>query len=276
MRRLLRTLLCIVPAVVPATAHAQSVSILEPDTYVRTPGGTLELSLLREIGGERERAAWPMPDERAWLFVRADGTQENLVEVPRLGEREDRTRIVLRHVDANLIGLDLAPRVETVPRAEWRRFLEERVGAAPKTLSPETRVRRVESMKLLVRVAEPGDTFAPSATAQSKAGQTLELRPLADPTCVPEGGDLPFRVYVPDGEAAGLRLVARHLASGALQTSLVRPGGVGDVRITAPGRWTVEVHQLVALEDDAAADVELRTATLAFEAPAKSDEGGGR
>lgn len=276
MRLTLRSILSVAAALAPATVQAQSVSILEPESFVHAPGDSLELSLLRETGGERERAAWPTTSERAWLFVRADGTQENLAEVPRLGEDEDRTRLVLPHVDANLIGLDLAPRVEVVPRAAWRRFLEERVGAAPATLLPETRVRRVESMKLLVRVVEPGDEVTPSATAQSKSGQTLELRPLADPTCVPEGGDLPFRVYVPDGEAAGLRLVARHLSSGAVWTSVVRAGGIGDVRITAPGRWTVEVHQLVESTRDSAADVELRSATIAFEAPAAGDEGGGR
>lgn len=273
MRHLTHLLVAL--AVTPAMA--QTVSYLEPDSFLHTAEGALELSLVRERGGERARTPWPAADERAWLFVRADGTQENLAEVPRLGAQEDRTRVDLRHVDANLIGLDLAPRVESVPREEWRRFLAERVAAAPTGLPPETRVRRVESMKLLVRLAAPGDVRTPSATAQSKTGQTLELRPLADPTCVPEGADLPFRVYVPDGDPVGLRLVARHLSTGEIQTSPVRAGGIADVHISAPGRWTVEVHQLVDVPveggGDAGPDVELRTATLAFEAPAKADEG---
>jgi len=252
-------------------ALAQTVQFLETTGDLRrTPGQVLELALARVEDGRRSVAAFPRDEERAWLFVRAAGTQENVEHLPLapVGGLL-RARIPLPHADANRIGVDLLPRTEVVSRATWQRFAEEKLGQLRPAaeLPEELSVRRVESLALLVRVLAPGDEPRPSATAHSKSGQAFELRPLMDPTCVPPGSDLLLKVYAPEGESEGLRIVARNLPSGDTLNLVTRAGGVADLPIAHPGLWTVEVHRLAPVAAGAGVDLELHSSTLVFEAP---------
>lgn len=285
-RRLLALLAAL--AATPA-AGAQTVASLEPDAWSVRPGATPTLRLVRAGSGDSAPGAFPDPRGLDWFFVRAAGHQDNLEHPARVGEgSQSRARVHLRHADTNLIGLDLTPASEEVDAASWARFLEERAGrpdlaraarAAVDPLAPETatvKLRRVECSKLLVRVEEPASAPVHSATAQSKSGQPVELRPLADPTATPPGSDLPLRVYVPGGSAEGLRVTARHPASGAVHHAATRAGGIAHFPVTAPGPWIVEVHQVVPLADDPRGAWEVRSATLAFVAPAAAPGDGGR
>ena len=257
-------------ALVASPAAAQTVHFLEtPGDLRRTPGQVLELALARVEDGRRSAAAFPPDERRARLLVRADGTQENLEHAPLAADGGlFRARIPLPHADANLIGLELLPRTESVARATWQRFAEEKLGArAAAGLPAELRVRRVETLELLVRVLAPGDEARPSATAHSKSGLAFELRPLMDPTCLPPGSDLPLKVYAPEGEGEGLRISARNLPSGAVMHLETRAGGIADLPISHPGIWTVEVHRLAPVASDAGADLELHSSTLVFETP---------
>ncbi|MEE8466855.1 MAG: hypothetical protein V3T22_00270, partial [Planctomycetota bacterium] len=161
-----------------------------------------------------------------------------------------------------------------VTAAGWRRFLLERaglaeteLGAPPSAAALPVRVRRLESMKLLLRPEGGGQVRVPSAVLMAKTGQAVELRPLADPTTVSPGSDLPLRVYTISGETQGLTITALHEPSGARRQVVTGPGGTAHLRIHAAGRWILEVHQVLELAGARGADFELRSATLSFVAP---------
>ncbi len=237
---------------------------LEPTPATGLQAGTLGVHLVRTAGGAQRIAAWPAEEERAWLFVRAGGGQENLAGVPvdSAGQRALLARPPTGG-DVALVGLDLRPVVRSVPAARLRAFLLARAGGGELPEGEASlRVRRIESAKLLLR---SGVGRTSSAVAQSKTGQRVELRPLADPTTVPAGSVLPLRVYAP-GRVEGLTLTARHPASGDRRRFETRPGGVGHFTVSAPGRWIVEAHVARPLPAEEGVDWELASATLVFDA----------
>ena len=81
------------------------------------------------------------------------------------------------------------------------------------------------------------------------------------------GSVMPLRVYVPNPEKSGTRVIARHLASGTRQSFLTDRVGTGYFTVDQPGVWIVEAHHATRLVDDPEADWEIHTATLTFEVP---------
>jgi len=259
----------------PAPASAQGVDYLLLDRYELASGGELTLRFEREREGELARAAWPGSFD--WLFVRVAGHQETMTELGPADASEDFVRLRTTRPGITLIGADRPERVERVDAAELRAFLAAKVG--PRSLPAgwrETlggggragglRVRRVESAKALVRVLGGQDWRPNSATAQSKTGQRVEIRPLADPTSVQVKSDLPVKVYLP-GAKRGVAVTARHVDSGRTQTFFTDDGATGFFTVSVSGLWTVEAHAARPLPDDPGADWEVATATLTFEVP---------
>jgi len=281
VKRFIFALVALVFALSPA--QAQRVGRLQTTGPLPGPGGQLELQLVRGEGSGALVDRWPGPEERNWLFLRAPGTQANLQQVLTSGTPPNRALIALPlgeyGSEGIVVGLDLGVRIEPVTPADWHRFLLEHTGLAesqrghsPFSGSPPVRIRRLESMKLLLRPEGGGQVRVPSAVLMAKTGQAVELRPLADPTTVSPGSDLPLRVYMITGETQGLTITAFHEPSGARTQVVTGPGGMAHLRIRAAGRWTLEVHQVLELNGAWNADFELRTATLSFVAPAAETE----
>ncbi len=223
----------------------------------------------RVAPGEAVGAVLPpdAADDVEWLFFRAAGRQEN--RDAATPDADGAVSFVAPATDCCLIGLDRRPRVVTMDPAAFVRFQLRRgiAGRAPDSF-PRTetiRVRLVESMKLLVRVAPEDVSPVPSATAQSKTGQAVELRPLADPTTVPIGSVLPVKVYGAF-DPAGAIVVARQLESGARARSTADGDGVARVTLSEGGPWSVTTVDARALRGDEEADVEVRWASLTFHA----------
>lgn len=269
-----------------ARARAQSVTYLLPDRYDVVAGRDVSVHVSRGTSGALETIPWPSVDV-GWFLVRSAGTQRNLADAdarPAL-ENEDFVRLSLSDPDAALIGIDARPRIERIPGSAWQKFLEAEIAdsALPadwrRRASGETvRVRRVESMKLLVRAAKTGssdaDLWRGSATGSSKTGQRTEIRPLIDPTAMAVGSDLPLRVSWADPTGVEAKFVVRQVAAETVQR-VSAPGGAGWFTVTAPGEWRIEVHRAKPLQGDPAADWELETATLSFVVPAPSKPAGG-
>jgi hypothetical protein len=285
MKRNVKTFLLLLSAAGAATARAraQSTSYLLPDRYEVVAGREVAVHVARGPSGVLATIPWP-GEEIEWFFVRTAGTQRNLAKPPAL-PGEDSLRLQLSEPDVAMIGMDSRPWIESVHGTELRKFLESDV--APSSLpadwvaqtSGETlRVRRVESAKLLVRVARsaPGakDEWRGSATGSSKVGQRTEIRTLVDPTAIAVGSDLPVRIAWADSAGVDVRVVARQVATETKSTSLA-PGGAGWFTVNAPGEWRVEVHRAKRLKDDPAADWEVETATLSFLVPAVPKPAGG-
>ena len=254
-------------------AAAQSVKYLSPNTYRARIGDQLRLHV--DIGDalKPQRAAWPA-ETIDWLFVRVAGTQENLHEkrVQPARAQDDFLRVGLTRPGITLIGFDTTPTVTQMRGGDLQAFLGRYVEPAslpdPRpAFGPAAvlKVRRIESTKTLVRVegGEAGRT--PSATAQSKSGQAVEIRPLADPTMVTVGSDLPLRAYVRGSKQAGARMLATSVAGGKTQQVTTDSSGSAHFQITHTGLWRIEFHHAELLKDDSAADWAIHSATLTFE-----------
>jgi hypothetical protein len=271
------SLLLVVLAVLAAGAHAQSVRTLVPDRYDLVAGDPVDLRIGEEAAGERATVAWPEARIR-WLFVRVAGTQENLHEVPPLDDGLDFARLRVAHAGVALVGLELEPCLERIPTKELVGFLGKRVGRRTlpvgwRWLVDEevARVRRIESTKLLLPTIDENGALPSSADAQGKSGQRVEIRPLADPTAVRVGRDLPVRVYLPPGGSSGARVIATHVPSARTTGFTTRPCGTGHFTVDAPGLWSLEAHHARPLPRDPEADWELSTATLSFVVPPQAD-----
>lgn len=266
-----------------APLHAlalQETRFLQAERYEVASGRELALRFGALSEGRLSGVAWPRELDAEgrdfeWAFVRAAGAQENLERFQPASEREDAVLRRLVEPGVTLIATDRRPFVESIPAGEWMAFLAANLGpeALPadwRTRIPEgvVRVRRRESSKLLVRVVGENGWLPNSATAQSKTGQAVELRPLADPTSVALKSDLPLRAYLPAARKDGNKVLAHHHESGRGQTFLTDAMGSGFFTVSVAGVWTVAAHAVRPLADDEGADWELASATLTFEVPA--------
>jgi hypothetical protein len=267
----------LIPAVFAAAcsslAAGQSVTYLSPDKHQVRVGEQVRLRV--EVGEalQPQRAAWPA-DAIDWLFVRLAGTQENMHEdrVRPARAQDDFLSVTLSHAGVALIGFDTRPAVQQVAGKDLRAFLDRYVESAalpdarpPIQPTAKLNVRQVESTKTLVRVSAEGDQRSHSATAQSKSGQAVEIRPLADPTMVAVGSDLPVRAYVNGSKKVGVRMLATSVAAGKTQQSVTDASGATHFRITHAGLWRVEFHWAEPLKSDPTADWAIYSATLTFE-----------
>ncbi|MCP5111763.1 MAG: DUF4198 domain-containing protein, partial [bacterium] len=213
-------------------------------------------------------------DAVGWFFARVSGTQDNYAEDRLRQAAADQKAITLplEHSGVLLAGLDKKPAIEQVQGRELLAFLGART--AFKTARGESRavnprriyrVRRFESAKVLVRVPGPGGEAPHSATAQSKTGQLVEIRPLADPTSIAVGSDLPIRVYAGGEKRSGAMVLATNVSTGKSQKLTTDPVGAADFNVNASGLWRVEFHHAQKLEQDPDADWLIYSATLSFE-----------
>jgi hypothetical protein len=272
---------CFAPVVLAAACSAlaagQSVKYLVPDQHQIRAGEQLRLHVEAGDPLKPERIAWPA-DIMDWFFVRATGTQENLHKerLQPAQKQDDFIAVTLPQSGAALIGFDTRPAVTQITGRDLQTFLSRYIelaslpgGRARLSANTAVKVRRVESTKTLVRVRTEDGQRSHSATAQSKSGQAVEIRPLADPTMPMVGGDLPVRVYVGGGKKVGVRVLATSVTAGKTQQLTSDSSGAVHFPITHPGLWRVEFHHAEPLKDDPAADWAIYSATLTFEVPEK-------
>lgn len=243
-----------------------SVAYLTAPAPLRIAEREFPLSLVR-IGPEGRRTALWDAEPVDWLFVRGEGTQRNIDAVQTSGPEGKVTLVPVDPRHLALVGADLEPRDLELDAAHARAFLHACFpdGEIPASWTEvlerdPVRLRRIECSKLLVRSETDGPLPAPSAVAQSKTGQRVEIRPLADPTVAGVGGDLPFRMYDTRPSAELRALTAYHAESGARGQITFDGKGFGFLRLHAAGRWVVEAH-FAGLDGDV---IEIESATLSF------------
>lgn len=248
-------------------AHGQVALFLQPSAASIEAGASVELRLRSRslvADGPASPSAWP--ERIAWMFIRNGGAQDNRDAVSPVGEGG------ASHVDVTpgapgcaLIAVDFEPETITLPGAAFAEVLSASTGVAPDAAlrtRAQVRVRCVRSAKALVRVTGGVDGPIDAATAVSKSGQAVEIRPFADPTLLAPGGEMPMRTYIVGDAFGSPRIRARSGESGVFVEPRVSPTPV--LALPAAGPWGVEFSHAAALRDDPDADWVLYTATLTF------------
>lgn len=270
-------------AALGAAAHGQTARFVEPAEASVAVGETVSLSLL-----EGDNSATWTDEGVEYFLARTAWTQDNRDAVSvaegsggrAAGWTADKPGVLL-------LGVDLAPRTETVEAAAFEAFVRRvlpasRRGALDGLLDDAgahtVTLRRVESGKALARVASEG--VEPTSIATSKTGQAVEIRPLMDPMALGLGSDLPVRVYssVP-GPGDGV-VIATNTTTGDVIRAQTNETSLAVVRIEKSGRWRVEFHAIepgTAHGDDPehnpeGADWIVHTATLTFTIEAQQRE----
>ena len=257
-----------------AVAAGQSVTYLAPAQHAATVGKQVAVRVEAGEGEVVRPVAWPT-ERIDWLFVRAPGTQENREDVGPRDPQGNFIEVALTKPGVTLIALDTKPAETTFTGKQFKAFarralLSTAYDAAVASIADaaQVRTRRIESAKTLVRVADPtGKPTSHSAVAQSKTGQAVEIRPLADPTMATVGSDLPVRAYVAGSKQVGVKVLATCVATGKTQEAIADSSGSCHFRISDPGVWRIEFHHLTSAPDDAKTDWMIYSATLTFEAP---------
>ena len=250
-----------------ALAASAQAGDLSADRLVAVVGESVTLQL-RSANENIADAPWTA-DQIAWLFIRGEGTQRN---IPRARyDNPDATSIEVRLTQpgVTMIGVDRRPQVQQWPAARVRETLQGLVDDVklPAADGDAARVRVIESSKIILRVV--GDDprrGRQSAVAQSKSGQQVELRLMADPARVPIGSDLPVRAYVGGDKRPAARVTATHVESGTVQESLATRDGFVNLTVTAAGRWRIEMFAADAAEVGAEFDWIVYRSVVEFEA----------
>ncbi len=157
-------LLCL--TLVAGAASAQSLIELRPANFLLPDPGNLVLNALPPA---------------SWLFVRGDGTQANFDEFP--------ARLLISQDGLTSVGADFKPRTRPLDGA-----LMQTLGI---TQTGQENVVEYASAVALIR--KGSDPQVSSAVATARNGLRFEIKPQMDPTCVPKGSDVAFKVYL-DGE----------------------------------------------------------------------------
>lgn len=258
-----------------AAATGQTVSFLTPVKYTARVGETVAVRLdVSDVDVDVVRGVdWPT-ERIDWLFIRSPGEQQNREDVGPAEPRGDSINVTPARPGVTMIGLDTRPGVVNVFGKRLRAFAErvaldpshERALAGIDEATP-VRVRRVESAKTLIRVPDPdGRPASHSAIAQSKTGQKVEIRALADPTTVPVGSDLPVKAYLHGDKLVGAKALATCVATGKTQAAITDSTGACHFTLTDSGAWRIEFHHAEPLEKAPDADWVIYSATLTFEA----------
>jgi hypothetical protein len=261
-------------AVGAAFAAPPTASFLTPSQYGPQVGQTLTLHFDAGLAKDARPTPWPS-DEIEWLFVRGGGEQENRAEARPQRANDNFISLNVAHPSATVIGTNRTAILHDVSGAELQKFCEQNLGALPEAVNKlaadrKLRVRHFSSAKLMVRAPSAAQP-EPSATANRRTGQKVEIRPLCDPTSLRVGSDLPVFVYVDGVKQPGAKVQATSLATGQTQNFLADAEGSGHFRIADAGVWRVEFHQAQPLTEDPSADWVVYSGTMSFEV-----KGGGK
>lgn len=265
---------------------------LSPNRFDAKAGEDVRVSLSRGVGAEA-KAVKPTDAVCEWAFLRLRGVQENRDSLTLLSGRmldangqpkggvdkgiqegtDQTVQVRLERDGVAVIACDLAPTEETIELQTLKDVLTPRLresvaGDLDTALGTkeQVKIRRFETSKCLVRVSKNDGSAAPvdAQTVITKAGQRNEIRFTMDPTRLPIGADLQFRVFAEYDKAAKARVIATCDEAGVRQEIDVSPSATGYVRLAHEGTWRVEFTSIAFPKNDTSADVVIYSATAIF------------
>ena len=245
-------------AITAMAAHAQTVRFLVPSTHSPAPNAALTISL----ESDRAPAQW-LQDRCDWLFVKGSGRIANRHDVPPDQPASNAVTINASPNGVTLVGLELRPVIEAIPRDVLAKNLPGLVADVPALpVRDVIRVRRLESLSTHLRV-DPHGGHSPVAT--QKNALDVEMRALFDPTMAVPGSDLPVRVYADGSGASGIRIHAECLDGGAATIVNADNAGIAYLPITHTGRWRIQGHIAKPAPAGSDYDITLYSSTMTFE-----------
>lgn len=255
-----------------AAALGQGTHALLPDSFQVVPGQPVRLRVESRRGDTTETAVWPA-QRVGWYFLRNGGIQENRDAIAPRDPGERTVAQAIPHAGAAVIGLDLEPVIENWTQAGLDAFVNEfrsgshTVPRIPEANDPVLRVRRVESLRTLVRAIPAGieGNTSASTTILAKTGQAVEIRLMADPTIAATGSDIPIKAYVRGDKCANANGRAICLGDGSVQTFTTDPTGAAFFKLTHGGIWWIEFRHAEKSDDPADHDWTIYSASLTFE-----------
>lgn len=250
---------------VAAAAATPPATYLLPERFVTEPGASLVVHLRQ---GTAAGAGHPMPwlpDQVRWFFVRTTGTQANVPADEVVCVGEGAISVAFAEPDAAIVGLDLAVEITQLDEAGRATV----GGAALPLPAGPLPILHQRSARTIVRVAAPGAAWVASGAAVSKTGQQAEIRPLADPTLIRVGSDLPLRVFIEGDKRAGVRVTARG-PDAVVRACVSDAVGAAHFRIDALGPWNISFQHLEPSAETSRYSGVLYSGTLTFEVRAEA------
>jgi uncharacterized GH25 family protein len=242
-----------------------------PDRFSPPARGEVELALRvgENFVGDPVGFGQPMAESLRWF------RQAGMVALtPQLPDHleQDSVALAFDRPGTQLIALDTRPFTITLPPDTFNAYLREegleRVLAQRKAAGQDTqpgRERYRRHVKTLLSVGGQTD-----ASFGVRAGQTLEIVPLADPQRLTPGGALPLQVLF-NGQPLQGALVKVWNQRGA-QLSILRTrtdeAGRSSTRLPWAGVWMVSVVHMVPATDHQGWDWDSHWGNLTFELPA--------
>lgn len=243
---------------------------LLPDQFAPAPGARVQLSL--SVGEQfvGDPVAFGQPVVSSLRLVNAQGSQDL---TPALPPRADQRSIPLAFArpGAQLVVVDTHPFTVDLPGEKFNAYLrDEGLDAvlaqreAAGTADQPGRERYRRHVKSLLQVGGRTD-----ATWRTRTGQTLELRPLADPAATRPGAPLGLQVDYQGAPLAQALVKAWHLREGQLTIARGRTDAQGQIRLRLPwaGVWMVSVVHMVPSADTPGIDWDSHWANLTFALP---------
>lgn len=252
-----------------STAQAHEFWMV-PDRFSPPVRGEVELSLRvgENFVGDPVGFGRPMAESLRWISVGGD-----VQLAPQLPDnlQQDHVALAFERPGAQLIVLDTKPFTITLPPDTFNAYLREegleRVmaqrQAAGQTAQPG-RERYRRHVKTLLRVGGQSD-----ASFGARAGQTLEIVPLADPHRLRPGGALALQVLFNGQPLEGALVKVWNQRGAQLNVLRTRTDAAGRSTTTLPwaGVWMASVVHMVPTTDQQGWDWDSHWGNLTFEMP---------
>lgn len=250
-----------------------TVPFLTPESYQCEKGAKLPVYLEAGTPASPHRIPWDV-ERIEWVSIRSEGGEERRHEFQPSGADKLAIPFVIEHPGAALIAMQFKESRVEMSSVEFTDFVTNRATVRNTRLQAAARsdqrprVRRYETASLVVRTRGSEPATGPSPITQGKAGLTVELQPLADPTSAKVGSELPLRLIAPKvAPLEGAVVRATHVPSGKTQVCPLDRVGNASVKIDGPGVWRLEYNGARMATKNPAFDWVIYTATLSFEVP---------
>ncbi|MDO9436937.1 DUF4198 domain-containing protein [Hydrogenophaga sp.] len=253
-----------------STAQAHEFWMV-PDRFSLPVRGEVDIALRvgENFVGDPVGFGRPMAESLRWF------SRSGVVNLtPQLPDnlQQDNVALAFDKPGAQLIALDTQPFTITLPPDTFNAYLREegleRVMAQRKAAGQDTQPGRERYRRHVKTLLSVGGQSDPSFGV--RAGQTLEIVPLADPQRLRAGGALPLQVMFNGQPLEGALVKVWNQRGQQLSVLRTRSDGEGRSTTTLPwaGVWMVSVVHMVPATDNQGWDWDSHWGNLTFELPA--------